>query len=132
MNVRITTTRALSVAGLSAAALTALPTHAHAAQAFDEWAQSFSAHILGGAGYLFNMVGFIGGVCLLIASLVMIYLKNSGKGGGHNISYGAIVSAAFVGVGLLSITIYAGVLTQTIFNQKAAITGAQQKITFDQ
>jgi hypothetical protein len=132
MTVRITSIRSLSAAGLSAAALTVLPTHAHAAQAFDEWAQSFSGHILGGAGYLFNMVGFIGGVCLLFASLVMIYLKNSGKGGGHNIGYSAIVSTAFVGVGLLSITIYAGVLSQTVWGQKGSITGGQQKITFDQ
>lgn len=132
MNVRISTTRALPAAGLAVAALIALPARAHAAQAFDEWAQSVSGHILGGAGYLVNMVGFIGGVCLPFASLVMIYLKHNGKGGGHNIGYGAIVSAAFVGVGLLSITIYAGDLGQTLWGQKASITGAQQKITFDQ
>ncbi|WP_025860776.1 hypothetical protein [Acetobacter papayae] len=131
MNVRINSPRMLTMLSVAAIVAVCFSGHAHAAEAFDEMMQSASGHILSGWQYGLNMVGFIGGSGMLIGSLVMIYLKHNGKGG-QQIGYGAIVSTALVGTLLIGFTIYEGVLSQTFLGQKSSITGAQQKITFDQ
>lgn len=131
MNVRINSPRILTMLSLAAIIAVCFSGHAHAAEAFDEMMQSASGRILTGWQYGLNMVGFIGGSGMLFGSLLMIYLKHNGKGA-HQVGYGAIISTALVGTLLIGFTIYEGVLSQTFLGQKSSITGAQQKIIFDQ
>jgi uncharacterized BrkB/YihY/UPF0761 family membrane protein len=131
MNVRLNSSRILTTLALATIITVGFSAHAHAEQAFDELMQSASGHILTGWQYGLNMVGFICGSGMLLGSLFMIYLKHNGKGA-HQVGYGAIVTTALIGTLLFGFTVYEGVLSQTLLGKKGSITGAQQKITFDQ
>lgn len=127
---RLHQTRKLaSIFGVSLIALHLAETAAHA-QAFDQVAQSASAHVIAGWGYLLNMVCWIGGGLLLAISVFSWYQHQRNPNSG--IRMGMVIAGLVCGGLLLTLPFLAKTATFTLFDQSPAVTGEQKQMLFDQ
>lgn len=104
--------------------------HVGHAQAIDDITQQASQHVLKAWSYLINMVGFVGGGALLLASVFGWYMhqKNPNAGRGLGLVLAGFVCAAL----LLSFPFLARTTSLSVFSGGVQATGDQKMMKFDQ